>query len=113
MGPLEGLRVLEIGSLVAGPLAGTLLADLGADVVKVEHPTNGDSTRSFGPQKDGQGLLWKTLARNKWCITLDLVQPRGQELLRRLAAQSDAVIENFRPGTLERWNVGYEQLKAV
>lgn len=113
MGPLEGLKILDLGTMMAGPYAATFLADLGADVIKVEHPKMGDHSRQFGPRKEGVALFWKSIGRNKRSITLDLSKPRGQELLRRLAAQVDVIIENFRPGTLEKWNVGYEELKRI
>ncbi|MGH3666101.1 MAG: CaiB/BaiF CoA transferase family protein [Egibacteraceae bacterium] len=113
MGPLEGVRILDAGTLFAGPLSATLLADMGADVIKVEHPRKGDTARAFGPQKEGVSVYWKSLARNKRCITLDLSKPRGQELFLGLVERVDVVIENFRPGTLERWNVGWETLERV
>ena len=112
MGPLTGVRVLDVATLFAGPTAATLLADFGADVVKVEHPA-GDPLRTHGHVKDGHGLWWKMLGRNKWTVTLDLSTPEGQELLRGLAGQSDVLIENFRPGVLERWGLGYEPLSAA
>jgi crotonobetainyl-CoA:carnitine CoA-transferase CaiB-like acyl-CoA transferase len=108
-GPLTGIRVLDVATLFAGPTAATLLGDFGADVVKVEHPA-GDPLRTHGHVKDGHGLWWKLLGRNKWTVTIDLSTPDGQELLRGLARQADVVIENFRPGVLERWGLGYEAL---
>lgn len=113
MGPLQGVRILDVGTLFAGPLSATLLADLGAEVIKVEHPRKGDTARMFGPQKDGKGVYWKSLARNKRCVTLDLSQPGGQRLFLDLAREVDVIIENFRPGTLERWNVGWDAIEAV
>lgn len=110
-GPLVGLRVLDLATIYAGPLTAMLLGDFGADVIKVEHP-RGDPLRTHGPERDGHGLWWKVLARNKRAITLNLSTPGGQETLRALAAKSDVVIENFRPGTMERWNLGYNQLSA-
>jgi formyl-CoA transferase len=109
---LEDIRVLDIATLFAGPLAATFLADFGADVLKIEHP-RGDPSRSHGPAKDGIGLWWKMLARNKKAITLYLGSPAGQEIFRDLVKDADVVIENFRPGTLERWGLGYEQLSAI
>lgn len=109
-GPLAGLRVLDLGHVLAGPFAGTLLADLGADVVKVEHPERGDSLRTLGPQRDGVPLWWKVAGRNKRSLALDLRVDAGRDVLLRLAAVSDALIENFRPGTLERWRLGPEEL---
>ncbi|CAL9602958.1 Succinyl-CoA--L-malate CoA-transferase beta subunit [Streptomyces sp. enrichment culture] len=111
--PLTGLRVLDLATLFAGPLAATMLGDFGAEVVKVEHPTRPDPSRGHGPSKDGIGLWWKLLGRNKRAITLDLSTPGGRDTLLRLAAGADVVIENFRPGTLERWDLGWEELSAV
>jgi len=112
-GALGGLRVLDIGTMVAGPVAGTLMADFGAEVIKVEQPGGGDTLRGLGPFAKGESLWWNVDGRNKKSITLDLRQPKGQEILRRLVARSDAVIENFRPGTLARWGLAYEQLAEV
>lgn len=109
---LEGLRVLDAATLFAGPLAATMLGDHGAEVIKVEHP-KGDPARTHGARKNGVGLWWKMLARNKKAITLYLGSPDGQRIFRRLAADADVVIENFRPGTLERWGLGYEELSAI
>lgn len=111
-GPLEGVRILDIGSLIAGPFTATLLAELGADVVKVEQPS-GDSSRAFGPSKDGTNVYWKTIGRNKRSIVIDLRTDAGRERFLRLAAVADVVIENFRPGTLERWGVGWDRLEAI
>jgi crotonobetainyl-CoA:carnitine CoA-transferase CaiB-like acyl-CoA transferase len=110
---LADLRVLDASNLIAGPLATMLLADLGADVVKIEHPLAGDSLRNHGGQKDGHGLWWKVLGRGKRSITLDLAQPAGQELFGRLAAAADVVVENFRPGTMGRWGLDYGTLSAA
>lgn len=112
-GPLAGLRVIELATLFAGPLAATFLGDFGADVTKIEHPRQPDASRGHGPTKDGIGLWWKVIGRNKRTSTLDLSTPDGQALLLRMAAGADVVIENFRPGTLERWNLGYDRLAAV
>ncbi|MFI0905011.1 CaiB/BaiF CoA transferase family protein [Streptomyces sioyaensis] len=112
-GPLTGLRVLDLATLFAGPLAATLLGDFGAEVIKVEHPHRPDPSRGHGPSKDGIGLWWKLLGRNKKTMTLDLSHPGGRDVLLRLAAGADAVIENFRPGTLERWGLGWDELSAV
>lgn len=111
--PLHGLRVLDLATLFAGPLAATMLGDFGAEVIKVEHPTRPDPSRGHGPAKDGVGLWWKILGRNKRTITLDLATPSGRDLLLRLAADADVVVENFRPGTLERWGLGWAELSAV
>ena len=109
---LAGLRVLDVATLFAGPLAATLLGDHGAEVIKIEHP-RGDPSRTHGAQRDGVGLWWKMLGRNKKAITLNLGTPEGQELFRALAADADVVVENFRPGTLERWGIGWETLSAL
>ncbi|MFF3330742.1 CaiB/BaiF CoA transferase family protein [Streptomyces sp. NPDC002888] len=111
--PLTGLRVLDLATLFAGPLAATLLGDFGAEVIKVEHPTKPDPSRGHGPSKDGIGLWWKVLGRNKRTTTLDLSKPGGRATLLRLAATADVVIENFRPGTLEKWDLGWEELSAA
>ncbi|HEY8454098.1 MAG TPA: CoA transferase [Actinopolymorphaceae bacterium] len=110
--PLHGVRVIELATLFAGPLAGAFLGDFGADVVKVEHPRRPDPARGHGPAKDGIGLWWKVLGRNKRTMTLDLSTPEGADLLRRLVADADVLIENFRPGTLERWGLGPDTLHA-
>jgi succinyl-CoA---D-citramalate CoA-transferase len=112
-GPLVGLRVLDLGTRVAAPFAATLLGDLGADVIKVELPGSGDFMRSIGPFVDGYSLFWAVEGRSKRSITLDLRKPRGQELLKRLVAHADVVVENFQPGTLEGWGLGYDALAAV
>lgn len=112
-GPLDGIRVLDVSTLFAGPLAATFLGDFGADVIKVEHPMKPDAARGHGPAKNGVNLWWKTLGRNKRAITLDLGKAEGAELLLRLVRESDVLIENFRPGTLERWGLGWEQLSAA
>ena len=111
-GPLAGVRVVELATLFAGPLAGAFLGDFGADVIKVEHPRKPDPSRGHGPAKNGIGLWWKVLGRNKRTVTLDLSTPAGAEVLRRLVATADVVIENFRPGTLERWGLGPAVLLA-
>jgi formyl-CoA transferase len=113
-GPLGDLRVLELGTLLAGPFCGQLLGDLGAEVIKIEPPGQGDPMRTWGRQKQGEpSLWWPVIGRNKKAITLDLRQADGQKLLLELAAKADFLIENFRPGTLEKWNLGWEQLHAV
>jgi len=112
-GPLSGLTILEAGTMISGPTIGRILADFGATVIKIEHPEYGDHLRDFGPQKDGVGLWWKYLGGNKRSVTLDLSSEKGQEVFKDLASEADAVIENFRPGTLDRWNVGYEDLRAA
>ncbi|VFR33293.1 L-carnitine dehydratase/bile acid-inducible protein F [plant metagenome] len=110
-GALAGLRVLEMGSTVAGPFCGRLLADFGAEVIKIEAP-EGDPLRTMGEHQDGVSLYAASLLRNKSLVTLDLRQAEGQALARELALRSDIVIENFRPGTLEKWNMGYDVLSS-
>ena len=113
-GPLAGLRMIELGTLLAGPFAGRLLGDMGAEVIKVEPPGKPDPLREWGRARyKGRSLWWPVQSRNKKCITLNLREPRGQELLLDLVKVADVVSENFRPGTLERWNVGYDRLSAV
>ncbi len=112
-GPLAGVRVLELGSLIAGPFCAKTLADFGAEVVKVEPPGDGDPLRRWRKMRNGVSLWWQVQSRNKRSITLDLRKPEGQEAVRRLAAKSDILIENFRPGAMERWNLGWEQLSAA
>lgn len=112
-GPLTGLRVLDLSTMIAAPLTASLLADYGADVVKVERPGVGDFVRRFGGQKSGQGLYWKALGRGKRSVALDLHRPRAQELLRRWVSSFDVLIENFRPGTLERWRLAPNLLRDI
>jgi crotonobetainyl-CoA:carnitine CoA-transferase CaiB-like acyl-CoA transferase len=112
-GPLTGLRVLDLATLFAGPLAAALLGDFGAEVVKVEHPRQPDPSRGHGPSKDGVGLWWKVLGRNKRAITLDLSKPGGRDTLLKLAVRADVIVENFRPGTLEKWGLGWPELSAA
>ncbi len=109
---LGDLRVIDASNLIAGPLATMLLADLGADVIKIEHPIVGDSLRNHGAQKDGHGLWWKVLGRGKRSVTLNLSHPEGQQLFRLLATGADVVVENFRPGTMARWGLDYATLAA-
>ena len=110
--PLEGLRVLDLSTVVAGPVIARNLGDFGAEVIKVEHPVHGDSSRALGFDVGGQSLWWKTVNRNKLPITLNLADPRGAELCRELAKRSDVLVENFRPGTLERWGLSPGTLLA-
>lgn len=112
-GPLVGLRILDISTVVAGPWAATLLADLGAEVVKVEMPQVGDALRALAPHKNGVPLWWKVANRNKKGITLDLRKPEGKALLERMLPDFDVLVENFRPGTLDRWGLGKDRLFAV
>jgi crotonobetainyl-CoA:carnitine CoA-transferase CaiB-like acyl-CoA transferase len=112
-GPLTDLKVIDLATLFAGPGAATILADFGAEVIKVEHPTRPDGARTHGPSKAGVGLWWTSLGRNKRAMTLDLSRPEGRDVLLRLVGDADIVVENFRPGTLERWGLGYDVLSAV
>ena len=107
-GPLTDIRVIELGQLIAGPFCGQLMADMGADVIKVEAPGMGDPMREWG--RGEFPLWWSVCARNKRCITANLREPEGQDLVRRLISQADMVLENFRPGTMERWGLSYEEL---
>ncbi|MBY5923785.1 MULTISPECIES: CaiB/BaiF CoA transferase family protein [unclassified Halomonas] len=111
--PLDDLKVLELGQLIAGPTCGQILADFGAQVVKIEPPGKGDAMRQWGQtDANGEPLWWNVIARNKQSLTLDLRKPEGQALLKRLAAEADVLIENFRPGTMERWGLDYNSLSA-
>ena len=113
-GPLSDLRVIELGTLLAGPFCGQLLGDMGADVIKVEPPGQGDPLRVWGREKtDGKSLWWPVVARNKKSITLDLRQAEGQKVLHELVAKADFLLENFRPGTLEKWHCGYDELAKI
>lgn len=112
-GLLQGLRIVDAGTMIGGPFAGTLAADYGADVVKIEKPGVGDPIREWSPKKDGLSLWWKVTGRNKRLITLDFGKPGGRELFLRLVERADAVIENFRPGTFARWGLSYDELAAV
>jgi succinyl-CoA---D-citramalate CoA-transferase len=111
--PLTGIRVIDAGNLVAAPFASVLLADLGADVIKIEHPVHGDGQRKLEPIVNGVPLWWKSISRNKRCITLDLGKPAGAEIFKELVRDCDVVIENYRPGTLERWGIGYDAIKTI
>ncbi len=108
--PLAGVRVVDVATLFAGPLAATILGDYGADVIKIEHPAKGDPARTHGPSKDGIPLWWTSLARNKRTVTLALNTEAGAALLLRLLEDADVLVENFRPGTLERWGLSPERL---
>lgn len=110
--PLAGLKVIDSASIFAGPVAATLMADFGADVLKIEHP-RGDSLRSMGWTVDGESLFWALVSRNKRCITLKLSTPDGRDLLKRLIADADVFIENFRPGKLEEWGIGPDVLHEI
>lgn len=111
--PLQGVKVLEMGALIAGPYASGLLAQFGADVIKIEPPKEGDPLRKWRKLHNGTSLWWYTLSRNKKSVTLDLKFEEGREIVRRLVAEADIVIENFRPGTLEKWGLGWNELSAI
>jgi len=112
--PLDGLRVIEMGSLIAGPFCGQVLGDFGAEVIKLEDPGVGDPMRQWGRTKPkGHSPWWPVIGRNKKSVTLDLRTPEGRDIARALIAKADVVIENFRPGTLEKWGLGYEALAAA
>jgi crotonobetainyl-CoA:carnitine CoA-transferase CaiB-like acyl-CoA transferase len=114
MTALKGIRVLDLGTFIAGPHCATILAEFGAEVIKVEPPNTGDSLRRLGTTTEcGDTLVWLSEARNKKCVTLNLASERGRELLRQLAAKCDIIVENFRPGTLEKWGLGYDELKKL
>lgn len=111
--PLKGLKILDASTMIAAPWSSTYLADFGADVIKIEHPEFGDHARGYGKQKDGSAVFWKTLNRNKRCITLNLSKPEGQEIFKKLVAEVDVVVENFRPGTFEKWNLDWATLSKI
>ncbi len=112
-GPLRGVKVLDLGTMIAGPVAATLLSDFGAEVIKVEQPQGGDPIRKIGPFFENEGLWWNVEGRNKKSVTLNLRLKEGQELLKRLAAQADVLVENFRPGTMAGWGLDYDVLKEI
>ena len=111
--PLEGLRVVDASTILAGPLCCQILGDFGADVIKVEHPSRVDGMRGHGPSKDGVPLWWKEISRNKRTVAVDLKSEAGAEVLKRLVATADVLVENFRPGVLERWGLGPEVLHEI
>jgi formyl-CoA transferase len=111
--PLEGLKVVDIAVLFASPTISQNMGDFGAEVIKVEHPKSGDSLRSLGAAKNGIPLWWKITNRNKRCVTLDLGKPEGQEIFKKLIADADVLTENFRPGTMEKWGLGWDVLHAI
>ena len=111
-GPLAGIKVLELGTLIAGPFCARMLAEFGAEVIKIESPDGGDPLRQWRVLKDGTSLWWSVQARNKKSLTLNMKSPEGQEIARRLALDADIIVENYRPGVLETWNLGYEQLRT-
>jgi len=111
-GPLAGIRVIECGALLAGPFCARFLADFGAEVIKVEAPQKGDPIRTVGQSLvDGKSLWWPSIARNKKCISLNLREPEGQDILRKLVTTADVLVENFRPGVFEEWGLGYDRLR--
>jgi formyl-CoA transferase len=112
-GPLDGIKVLELGTLIAGPFCSRMLAEFGADVIKIESPDGGDPIRQWRVLKDGTSLWWSVQSRNKKSVTLNMKDPRAQDIARQLALDADIIIENYRPGVLEKWNLGYEQIKAL
>ena len=112
-GPLEGIRVLDLTRVLAGPYATMVLGDLGAEVIKLEQPGAGDEARNFGPFKNGFSLYFMSVNRGKKSLTLDLKAPQGKEIFMDLVKQSDILVENFRPGTMERWNLGWDELSAI
>ena len=113
VGPLAGVRVIELGQLIAGPFCGKTLADFGAEVIKIEPPGKGDPLRKWRMLKNGNSVWWEVQSRNKQSVTLDLTQPEGQDILRALVKEADVLIENFRPGKMEEWELGYEALKTI
>ena len=112
-GPMDGIKVLELGTLIAGPFCSRMLAEFGADVIKIEAPDGGDPIRQWRVLKDGTSLWWSVQSRNKKSVTLNMKDPRAQDIARQLALDADIIIENYRPGVLEKWNLGYEQIKAL
>ena len=112
-GPLKGLKVIEIGTLIAGPFCARMLAEFGAEVIKIETPDGGDQLRQWRKMYEGTSLWWYVQARNKQSVTVNMKAPEGQEIVRQLVRDADIVVENFRPGQLEKWNIGWEQLSAI
>ena len=112
-GPLQGMKVVELGTLIAGPFCARLLGEFGAEVIKIEAPEGGDQIRGWRKMYQGTSLWWYVQARNKKSLTVNLRMPEGQEIVRRLAREADIVVENFRPGALEKWNIGWPQLSAL
>lgn len=112
-GPLAGIRVVELGTMVAGPVSATLLGDFGADVIKIEQPQGGDPIRQSGAMVNGESLYWNVEGRNKRSVTIDMRRTEGQALLRKLVKHADVLVENFRPGTMARWGCDYETLKQI
>src|SRR3954469_23684296 len=113
MGPLSDIKVLELGTLIAGPFCSRMLAEFGAQVIKIEAPDGGDPLRQWRKLHHGTSLWWYLQARNKKSVTVNMREPEGQQIVRELAAKADIVIENFRPGTLEKWGLGWEELSKL
>jgi formyl-CoA transferase len=113
MGPLSGVKVLELGTLIAGPFCSRILAEFGAEVIKIESPDGGDPLRQWRKMHQDTSLWWYVQARNKKSVTANMREPEGQEIVRRLAARADIVVENFRPGTLEKWGLGWDALSSA
>ncbi|GHV53143.1 CoA transferase [Deltaproteobacteria bacterium] len=111
--PLRDLTIIDAATMLAAPWAAAFLGDYGARVIKIEHPERGDTVRAYGKQKNGVSLFWKTLGRNKEAMTLNLGKPEGQEIFKKLVAGADVLIENYRPGTMERWGIGWDTLSAI
>ncbi len=111
--PLRGVKILDIGTMMSAPWAAAFLGDYGAEVIKIEHPERGDTSRHFGSEKDGKGVFWKTLSRNKKCITLKINTKEGSDVFLKLIKQCDVLIENFRPGTMEKWGFDWDTLSSV
>ena len=111
--PLRDLLIIDAATMLAAPWAAAFLGDYGARVIKVEHPERGDTVRAYGKRKNGISLFWKTLGRNKEAVTLNLGKPEGREIFKKLAAKADVVIENYRPGTMEKWGIGWDALSAI
>jgi len=111
--PLQGIKVIELGTLIAGPFCARLLAEFGADVIKIESPKDGDPLRKWRKLHEGTSLWWYAQARNKKSVTLDLKQPEAQEIVRKLAQDADVVVENFRPGAMEKWGLGWDELSKI
>ena len=112
-GPLVGVKVIELGTLIAGPFCGRMLAEFGAEVIKIESPQGGDQLRQWRKMYKGTSLWWYVQARNKKSLSLNLREPEGQAIVRELVREADIVVENFRPGALEKWNIGWEQLSKI
>src|SRR4051794_32455242 len=111
--PLDGIRILELGNIVAAPLAGKILSEFGAEVIKVEEPTNGDPLRNWRVMNGDTSVWWYVQGRNKKSITINMRTEKGQQIVKQLVEKVDVVLENFKPGTLEKWGLGYEELKKI